>query len=182
MQPKTLASIGRQDLAEALDSLVEDINGRTVEIDESIFVKRWLPLLTSPDRPDLSGWIELAGGGFQGGQFRSVNVTKNGRLLFVVPPLYAKAKTQIRYLEENSIGQIMDTIESKSRRLNRSKDELIPMMLTPILSHSQTNPEQDAQWLAILKRYGIKPKISAVGSAPAAQQGITTDDDNFESF
>lgn len=181
MQRKTLAEIGRSDLAEALDILVKDVEERVAVIDESEFVKRWLPLLISKDKPDLSGWIELAGCGFQGGHFRPVHVTKNGQLLFIVPPLYAKPKTQVRYAEDQSIGQLMDQVEAKSKRLSRSKDELIPMMLTPVLSHSTPNLEQDAMWLAILQRYGLADKIAA-GGVSAPSTGITTDDDSFEAF
>lgn len=181
MQPRTLADIGRPDLSEAMDILIGDIKERIVSIDESEFVSKWLPILTSKMKPDLTGWIELAGGGFQGGQFKSVNVTKNGKLLFVVPPLYAKAKTQVKYSEEQSIGQMVDMIDVKSKRLNRSKDDLIPLFLTPLLSHATADPVADAQWVEILKRYGFKA-APAIGVKTPTPQGLITDDESFEAF
>jgi hypothetical protein len=176
---RSLEDLGLIEMNEAMDTLINENRSRIVSVEEHVFVSKYLPLLTATQKVDLTPWVELAGGGFQGGQFKPVHVVKNGQLLFTVPPLFATPTTYTKYDERQSISTVVDQLQSKARAFNLSMDIALPKTLQGLYTtRREQTPDHSKAWAAILQRYGIVTGTteSSVSTQALSQTWLTDDD------
>lgn len=120
------------------------------QIDEYLFVRRYLPLfLTREELTPVSGWLEVAKH-----PFSPVDVVKNGKVLFRVPPLCR----QVTLKYDGSHDSVYEILS-----LAKKKDQISPVMgsnylnnaLNELIIKDPASVEVLRQWNIIFEYYGL---------------------------
>lgn len=167
-----------QELVDAMTSIGEMTDDIVRAIPEPEFRKKYLPIFTSTASDvDLSPWLDISGTAYE-----SVNVVKDGRVLFVVPPLVKRHPTLVNVDSRYSAATIAaEARQYESRHPNQGTQHLVRHLSVKVVKDG-VNLEEVAQWNEILAYYG-QPTIGDL--KPEEGEGllpITIEfaDDDFE--
>lgn len=139
-----------EDMNRLADSLRELANPPIPTIDEYLFVKRYLPLfLTRDELTPVSAWLEVAKH-----PFSPVNVVKNGKVLFTVPPLCRQVSVRSESVHD-SVYEILS--------LARKKEMISPVLganylkekLDQLIIADPASLDTIRQWNTIFEYYGL---------------------------
>ena len=131
-------------------------------ISEELFVSRYLPLLASRQTGvDVTPWLQVAGNAY-----RSVEVVKDGKVLFTVPPLLRQIPTKIHRRGAESVLEIVETSRLHAAQHPRVGQYYLEQHLQGAVDPEP--PEESAlkEWYNVLKGYGYD--VAATADADSA--------------
>lgn len=165
----------QNDIKDAMTEILDGAEASIARIPEALFVKHFLPLLTSTDQNvNLKPWTDIAGN-----PLLPVHIVDpKGQILFDVPPLMRRQKTNSARTEQHSMAVLSAFANAKAR--------IIPQLgmkvfrenfdkFTPAVDASVT---EDQQWQAILERYGFIKAEEAV-APQQAKVGFSDEQDEL---
>lgn len=167
-----------QELVDAMVSIGEMTDDIVRAIPEPEFRKKYLPIFTSTDKNvDVSPWLDISGTSYE-----SVNVVKDGRVLFVVPPLIKRHPTLVNVDSRFSAATIAaEARQYESRHPNQGINHLVKNLGTKVIQDG-VNLEEVAQWNEILTYYGL-PTLGNIVAETGEQvipNVVEFDSDDFE--
>lgn len=154
-----------------MEGLVDYIEADAAELDEVVFKRDFLPLLTADKEVDLRAWVAVAGH-----PSRRVNITgvRNGerKVLYTVPGLMnLNGFTKNNYHHATSF---LERIQTAMRRISNTpalaKSIYDEEMAHAAIEDSKMNIRDVLDWNNVLVQNGMKPLLEA---GPA--QGVTND-------
>jgi len=167
-----------QDLVDAMVSIGEMTDDIVRAIPETEFRRKYLPMFVSTEKDvDLSPWLDVAGSAYE-----SVNVVKDKRVLFVVPPLIKRHPTLINADPRNSAGTISNEARQHQDRHPSLGVKFLVDNLGGKVVKEGVSVEEVRQWNEILKYYGypliagLEPKTDLEPAKPEMELG----EDDFE--
>ena len=165
------------ELVEAMLSISDMTDNIVRAVPEHTFRTKYLPLfVNTTGKVDLSKWLDVSGTAYE-----SVNVVKDGRVLFVVPPLVKRHPTLINVDSRFSASTIVaESIQHHSRHPALGMSHLMNNLGGKVLKEG-VNLEEVKQWNMILQYYGYPiiggAKVEPNTLSPAQAE---FDDDDFE--
>lgn len=179
--------------SQIIDIAKQLVDGPKPRIDESIFIKNYLPLFSAniakgseeKDFVPITAWLDVAAS-----PFNEVEVVSGDQVLFVVPPLAVDAKGLFK--ESESKKSIADVVVEASKR-----SEIMPKLGEMHLRQYLLNRLQEKtitldiaeRWNIIFKRYGLpviplpvdeKPAVEAsTTNTPEVQKAVSGDNDDL---
>lgn len=161
-----------------MESLLDDLDKPSRELDEATFKTVFLPLLTSKEDADLRAWVAIAGS--PNGKVSIYRMVGNRKeQLFVVPPLVnLNGFTKTKYMHQDSLYERVHTAMRKIRNTPMRAKQIYDAELSQAAIEGVKMPLKDAMiWNDILVRYGIEPEIKLNGVAGSAhdRKEIVTD-------
>ena len=139
-----------QDLVDAMVSIGEMTDDIVRAIPEYEFRKNYLPMFVSTDKNvDLSPWLDIAGN-----HYESVNVVKDRRVIFVVPPLIKRHPTLVNADPRTSAGTIANEARQHQDRHPSLGVKYLVDHLGEKVVKDGVNLDEVRQWNEILKYYG----------------------------
>ncbi len=142
----------------AFIAVLEDSDRPSIE--EHEFSSIWLPILTcrTGGRPQIHRWVDEVAGDPN----RAVDVIKDGKILFVVPPIIAPYPTETKYHNSRAAGAIIDQALRQEIlspiAAERYVAEAIPKIYESVKDSSQTKRiirQVRELWNKIYGYYGL---------------------------
>ena len=167
-----------EELVEAMVSIGEMTDDIVRAIDEVKFRTVYLPMFVSTEKDvDLSPWLDVCGN-----HYESVNVVKDKRVIFVVPPLIKRHPTLVNTDPRSSAPTIANEARQYQDRHPSLGVKFLVENLGDKVVREGVSVEEVRQWNAILEYYGyplignLKPDTDKF---PTETQ-VTLTDDDFE--
>ena len=156
------------------------LNQPNPTLEESIFVKKYLPLLaanTSEVKAPVGLWLEVAGTAFQ-----PVDIVKGKEILFTVPALLDSNSVKIQDQKDRralTIPGMIAEAEMRTATVPQMGINFLNHHLSKLFEGRELHSEHLLAWQAIFKRYNIKPfelPTELSGEAPSSSQEMTFDE------
>ena len=164
------------ELVDAMLSIGEMTDGIVRAIPEADFRNKYLPMFTSTAKNvDLSPWLDISGTAYE-----SVNVVKNGQVIFVVPPLVKRHPTLINVQSHKSSHTIMiEARQYHDRHPALGQRHIIDNLGEKIVKEG-VDLDEVRQWNAILEYYGFEPIGGLKSEKIEEPKAAEFKDDDFE--
>lgn len=170
---------------EAWDAMCSAPDEAIASIEESVFVKRWLPMFygswrTADGTVPIGTWIKDVAKG----HMLPVRVTRNGKELYRIPPILGQSiivKDPAGYL---SASDALDQMRAHNARFPGSGDKYLKgyaEQLRPF--DEEENEERNAFWGALFIHYGLDKSSEAKNikkDIPEEDQQQLSSDDDFD--
>lgn len=166
-----------------ITKLNDSIGADHAKIDERLFVRDFLPLLTATTDVDLRPWIAIAGHAN-----RAVDVVRRQGntevVLYTVPPLLNhKGGTAVDYNPHLSVFQIVTEAARKARNFPGQEAEIFNRAMEAAEIGTITQDDRAfIQWNAVLVANGLEPIKIAALEKQLQEKATDEEDTGFDGY
>lgn len=155
MTPDNTRPGGSEEEQEALDTILNSEEDRPA-VSESVFTERYLPVFAgvSEGSDKIDSWLDIAGN-----VYRSVDIMRDGEVVFTVPPLVRRIHPSTLRRRGGSMTDAMEMILKKTQQAPRAGQAYAAREVEERVQATTIEKDPIGVWNEIFVYYGYGPIV-----------------------